>query len=104
MNPKEILDVYCIGSIPVDGASLYFYDLNNKGKGLEFRERVLEKGFTTEKKSTSLLNITCFADGAYPCYVAVDRLKNVKKYFLKLIILLDGDQIFLKIKNIENKN
>lgn len=49
MNPKEILDVYCIGSIPVDGASLYFYDLNNKGKSLEFRERVLEKGFTTEK-------------------------------------------------------
>ena len=84
MNPKEILDVYCIGSIPVDGASLYFYDLNNKGKGLEFRERVLEKGFTTEKKSTSLLNITCFADGAYPCYVAVDRLKNVKKIFFEL--------------------
>lgn len=84
MNPKEILDVYCIGSIPVDGASLYFYDLNNKGKSLEFRERVLEKGFTTEKKSTSLLNITCFADGAYPCYVAVDRLKNVKKIFFEL--------------------
>lgn len=84
MNPKEILDVYCIGSIPVDGASLYFYDLNNKGKGLEFRERVLEKGFATEKKSTSLLNITCFADGAYPCYVAVDRLKNVKKIFFEL--------------------
>ena len=84
MNPKEILDVYCIGSIPVDGASLYFYDLNNKGKGLEFRERVLEKGLTTEKKSTSLLNITCFADGAYPCYVAVDRLKNVKKIFFEL--------------------
>jgi hypothetical protein len=29
MKKKEILEVYCVGSIPVDAASLYFYDLNN---------------------------------------------------------------------------
>lgn len=84
MKKKEILEVYCVGSIPVEAASLYFYDLNNKSKGLKFYERDLEKGFTTEKKSTSLLNVSCFADGAYPCYVAVDQFKNIKKIFFEL--------------------
>jgi len=97
---KKILEVYCVGSIPVDGASLYFYDLNNKGKGLTLDERNLEKGFTIEKKPTSLLNISCFADGAYPCYVAIDQFKNVKKIFFELNNTAGwGSSIFENKKN-----
>jgi len=97
---KKILEVYCVGSIPVDGASLYFYDLNNKGKGLTLHERNLEKGFTIEKKPTSLLNISCFADGAYPCYVAIDQFKNVKKIFFELNNTAGwGSSIFENKKN-----
>jgi hypothetical protein len=84
MKNKEILEVYCIGSIPVDSANLYFYDLNSHEQSLIFNEKNLEKNLETIKKATSSLNVSCFADGAYPCYVAVDQFKHVKKIFVEL--------------------
>tara|TARA_Y100000031_G_scaffold153404_1_gene198578 strand:- start:26 stop:1309 length:1284 start_codon:yes stop_codon:yes gene_type:complete len=84
MKKKEILEVYCIGSIPVDSGNLYFYDLNDHKKSLKFSEKNLAKNFKSKKNITSSLNISCFADGAYPCYVVVNQFKHVKKIFVEL--------------------
>ena len=87
---NEDLYIYCIGSIPVDSASIYFYDfLSNKKKVLSVKEREIVNSLKKKKeisktKKTDFLNIVSFADGAYPCYVAIDVNKKVKKLFFEI--------------------
>ena len=87
---NEDLHIYCIGSIPVDSASIYFYDfLSNKKKVLSIKEREIVDNLKKKKeisktKKTDFLNIVSFADGAYPCYVAIDSNKKVKKLFFEV--------------------
>ena len=88
MKKKDILEIYCIGSIPVDTGQISLYDLGVKKVKKSLNERELVRNIINGKKISKSkdkgLNITCFADGAYPCYVVVDQNKLVKKILIEL--------------------
>ena len=81
MKKKDIQEVYCIGSIPVDTGQISLYDLGVKNIKKSLNERELVRSIINGKKISKSkdkgLNISCFADGAYPCYVVVDQNKLV---------------------------
>ena len=85
---KDIFEVYCLGSIPVDAGRLCFYDLKEKSIKNSLNERKLVKQIKENKKikpiNTNSFDVSCFADGAYPCYVVVDQFKQIKKIFFEL--------------------
>ena len=85
---KDIQEVYCIGSVPVDTGQISIYDLGVKKIKKSFNERELVRNIINGKKISRSkdkgLNISCFADGAYPCYVVVDQNKIVKKILIEL--------------------
>ena len=88
MKKNDIQEVYCIGSIPVDTGQISLYDLEVKKIKKSLNERELVRNIIDGKKINRFkdkgLNITCFADGAYPCYVVVDQNKLVKKILIEL--------------------
>tara|TARA_B100000780_G_C21074193_1_gene432381 strand:- start:79 stop:1317 length:1239 start_codon:yes stop_codon:yes gene_type:complete len=88
MKKKDIQEVYCIGSIPVDTGQISLYDLGVKNIKKSLNERELVRSIINGKKISKSkdkgLNISCFADGAYPCYVVVDQNKLVKKILIEL--------------------
>jgi hypothetical protein len=88
VKKKDILEIYCIGSIPVDTGQISLYDLGVKKVKKSLNERELVRNIINGKKISKSkdkgLNITCFADGAYPCYVVVDQNKLVKKILIEL--------------------
>jgi hypothetical protein len=85
---RSIFEVYCLGSIPVDAGRLCFYDLKEKSIKNSLNERKLVKQIKENKKikpiNTNSFDVSCFADGAYPCYVVVDQSKQIKKIFFEL--------------------
>ena len=88
MKKKDLHEVYCLGSIPVDAGRLCFYDLLEKKIKKTFNERKLTKEIKENKKintiNTNSFDISLFADGAYPCYAVVDQYKRIKKIFFEL--------------------
>ena len=90
---KTITNIYCIGSIPVAAASIHLYDFfKKKDDGVKLEENQIVKNLKTkifkkditDIKNTNYLNISSFADGAYPYYVLLDENKKVKKLFFEL--------------------
>ena len=86
---NENLLIYCIGSIPVDSAQIFLYDfLSDKKQAFSIREKEIVKKLKDNQeisnKKTDHLNIISFADGAYPCYVAIDNTKKVRKIFFEI--------------------
>ena len=88
MTKKNVQEVYCVGSIPVDTGQISLYDLGVKKIKRSLNERELVRNIINGKKIIKSkdkgLNITCFADGAYPCYVVIDQNKLVKKILIEL--------------------
>ena len=88
MTKKNVQEVYCVGSIPVDTGQISLYDLGVKKIKKSLNERELVRNIINGKKIIKSkdkgLNITCFADGAYPCYVVIDQNKLVKKILIEL--------------------
>ena len=88
MAKKNVQEVYCVGSIPVDTGQISLYDLGVKKIKKSLNERELVRNIINGKKIIKSkdkgLNITCFADGAYPCYVVIDQNKLVKKILIEL--------------------
>ena len=109
--PKKIEEVYCIGSIPVDTGQISIYDLGEKIINQTLNERELVRNITNNKKIVTSkdkgLNISCFADGAYPCYVVVDKNKLIKKILIELTNTCGwGSSLFheeYKVKKIESE-
>ena len=68
-KPKQIEEVYCIGSIPVDSGQISIYDLSIKNININLNERELVRNIINKKKIITSkdkgLNVACFADGAY---------------------------------------
>ena len=112
MKKKDnIQEVYCIGSIPVDSGQISIYDLGVKKIKKSLNERELVRNVINGKKISKSkdkgLNISCFADGAYPCYVVVDHNKLVKKILIELTNNCGwGSSLFddkFRIKKLENE-
>jgi len=111
VKSKKIEEVYCIGSIPVDTGQVSIYDLNFKNKTKNLNERKIVRDIINKKnikaEKGNSLNITCFADGAYPCYVVVDKNKLVKKILIELTNTCGwGSSLFheeWKVKKIKNE-
>ena len=110
-KPKQIEEIYCIGSIPIDTGQISIYDLGEKKINQSFNERELVRNINNNKKIVTSkdkgLNISCFADGAYPCYVLVDKNKLVKKILIELTNTCGwGSSLFheeWKVKKIESE-
>lgn len=110
-KPKQIEEVYCIGSIPVDSGQISIYDLSIKNININLNERELVRNIINKKKIITSkdkgLNVACFADGAYPLYVVVDKNKLVKKILIELTNTCGwGSSLFYeewKVKKIENE-
>jgi hypothetical protein len=110
-KPKQIEEVYCIGSIPVDSGQISIYDLSIINININLNERELVRNIINKKKIITSkdkgLNVACFADGAYPLYVVVDKNKLVKKILIELTNTCGwGSSLFYeewKVKKIENE-
>tara|TARA_B100000767_G_scaffold181766_1_gene169702 strand:- start:220 stop:1755 length:1536 start_codon:yes stop_codon:yes gene_type:complete len=85
---KDDLNIYCFGSIPIPGATIYLYDFLKKdeegGVQLKAHELTSKLKNITNIKTSNYLEVSSFADGAYPFYTNIDHNKKVRNLYFEL--------------------
>lgn len=80
--------LYCFSSIPQAGAIINFYDFKKqKGDGVKYSIKDVLKIFKDKKfkpVQSNYFEFSCFADGAYPFYVSIDKNKKVHSIYFEL--------------------